>query len=482
MTIKARILIPMIVVAILVASAVLVSNILLFSGYVDSKLNEDLDRALIQMQNEIELLEGKAAHIASLYFANDPGVLNAMENGDRQALLNRAMQLYKLTEVEFCIITDTSGKVLARPHAPDIHDDDASFMYSIRSALGGTPLSITEYSSTVDMGACSGSPIYDEQGRLLGAVVVGFRLDTDEFVDKQKRMANCEVTVFRGNIRVATTLFDNNGVRAIGTKAPANIGETVLAGNSHSGYAKILDNDALAKYIPVMNPDGKAIGMLFVGHYLKEKNDTIWSFVRAGLLGTLILLLVSILSISFITERITSPINKMLDKVHYDALTGIYNRRYFDENLDRLIKSLSRSNGILSLMMIDIDYFKKYNDTYGHSKGDECLKIVAKTLSQGITRTDDFVARYGGEEFSVVMPNTSESGARRIGDELLESIRTLNIPHEKSEIADHVTISIGITTCRVNHTQNGTDYVNRADEMLYKSKQEGRNRYNSAGL
>ncbi|MDR1663689.1 MAG: diguanylate cyclase [Clostridiales bacterium] len=165
------------------------------------------------------------------------------------------------------------------------------------------------------------------------------------------------------------------------------------------------------------------------------------------------------------------------DKIYYDPLTGIYNRRFFDENMQRLIRSLSRSNGTLSLMMIDIDYFKIYNDTYGHVEGDNCLKIIAKTLKDSVTRADDFVARYGGEEFVIVLPNTNEDGAHMLASKLLKSIYDCGIPHGKSDAADCVTVSIGVTTGLVVHTYNSDTYVQRADAMLYKSKQEGRNRY-----
>jgi diguanylate cyclase (GGDEF)-like protein len=169
-------------------------------------------------------------------------------------------------------------------------------------------------------------------------------------------------------------------------------------------------------------------------------------------------------------------------EVEYDALTGIYNRRYFDEAMEHIISSLSRSESLLSLMMIDIDFFKRYNDTYGHVEGDKCLKTVAKTLSQCITRADDFVARYGGEEFIVVLPNTDEQGARLIADKMLKNIRDLRLPHEQSEAADYVTVSIGGTTGKVLHTHNTGDFVKRADELMYKSKQEGRNRFSFGWL
>jgi diguanylate cyclase (GGDEF)-like protein len=170
------------------------------------------------------------------------------------------------------------------------------------------------------------------------------------------------------------------------------------------------------------------------------------------------------------------------DKIYYDALTGIYNRRFFDEKLNQIIKSLSRTKGKLSLMMIDIDYFKKYNDAYGHSEGDICLKEIAGSISKCITRSDDFVARYGGEEFVVVLPNTEERGARILADRIMMNIKALKIAHIDNEVDDVVTVSIGITTGKVVHPQTNEDYIKQADEMLYISKKDGRNRYTFASM
>jgi len=160
-----------------------------------------------------------------------------------------------------------------------------------------------------------------------------------------------------------------------------------------------------------------------------------------------------------------------------DQLTGIYNRRYLDGSLKKIIKLHSRAGISLSLLMLDIDYFKKYNDTYGHSAGDNCLKAVASALSQCVIRNEDFVARYGGEEFTVVLPNTDEKGAQVVAEKMLEKVRRCNILHEASDIAECVTVSIGGTTGIINHLQHGSDYIKAADEALYESKNNGRNRY-----
>ena len=167
----------------------------------------------------------------------------------------------------------------------------------------------------------------------------------------------------------------------------------------------------------------------------------------------------------------------LLDKMQNDALTGLYNRHFMEDSLRQILNALSRSGGNLCVLMIDIDYFKKYNDTYGHNVGDECLKTVAQTLQNTINRAGDFVARYGGEEFIVVLPNTDEYGACMLANAMLENVRARNIPHEKSEVASRVTISVGVTAGIVKHTHKGVDYIKRADKALYASKRNGRNQF-----
>jgi len=177
-----------------------------------------------------------------------------------------------------------------------------------------------------------------------------------------------------------------------------------------------------------------------------------------------------------------ATLGEFLSMTIIDQLTGIYNRRFLNGHLKKIIKSMSRFGGELSVLMIDIDYFKKYNDTYGHDTGDRCLITVANTLAGCVTRDEDFIARYGGEEFAVVLPNTGEAGAGLIAEKMRQKIYECNIPHEKSDVAEFVTISIGGTTGIVKHSHHESDFIKRADEALYKSKHDGRNRYTFKGL
>jgi len=175
--------------------------------------------------------------------------------------------------------------------------------------------------------------------------------------------------------------------------------------------------------------------------------------------------------------ELSRTIRDLFSKANVDGLTGIYNRRFMENNLEHLTGILSRSNGMLSVLMLDIDFFKRYNDEYGHDQGDECLRQVAQAIANGVTRVSDFTARYGGEEFIAVLINTDEAGTRVVGERLLESIVSLEIPHPDNPASPYVTISIGGTSDKVGYGQTWKDFVQRADKALYMSKRNGRNRF-----
>lgn len=169
--------------------------------------------------------------------------------------------------------------------------------------------------------------------------------------------------------------------------------------------------------------------------------------------------------------------NKTLQRFSYlDGLTGVSNRRFFDDTLNKEWKRAMREQQPLGMIMIDIDFFKAYNDYYGHQGGDDCLRKVAKTINAVPKRPTDFVARYGGEEFAVVLPNTDLEGVRVVAEQMLDDVRNLVIPHERSKVADRITISIGLVSSLPKKGQDCADLIKRADIALYNAKSEGRNR------
>jgi diguanylate cyclase (GGDEF)-like protein len=158
-----------------------------------------------------------------------------------------------------------------------------------------------------------------------------------------------------------------------------------------------------------------------------------------------------------------------------DGLTDIPNRRRFDEALDNEWKRGMRSNASLALIMADIDYFKNYNDHYGHSAGDKCLKMVARTLAHSLERGGDIVARYGGEEFVAVMPNTDAAGAQQLAERWCTNVAALQLAHGFSSAADHVTISAGYAALMPTTDRSPMELLELADKMLYRAKEQGRN-------
>lgn len=159
-----------------------------------------------------------------------------------------------------------------------------------------------------------------------------------------------------------------------------------------------------------------------------------------------------------------------------DGLTGVANRRSFDEKLTNEWKRERRDLGALSLLMIDVDHFKRYNDTYGHQAGDHCLQKVAAALEKEVYRPGDLVARYGGEEFAVILTATDVEGACKVAGRILDRVAELAIPHSSGETG-HVTVSIGASTLLPQPGMTQDDLITSADNALYRAKHAGRNRF-----
>lgn len=210
-----------------------------------------------------------------------------------------------------------------------------------------------------------------------------------------------------------------------------------------------------------------------------------------GLLAASFVLMVLLLENGMLYARLVAASAELRRLNAVDPLTGVANRRAFEEAMDREWRRAMRNQTPLSILMIDVDFFKRYNDTYGHVAGDECLRMLAEVLSMAVKRAGDMVTRYGGEEFVVLLPNTGASDARRVAQRLCQGVSDLGIPHAGSDVAEHVTISVGVASLR--HTtakeidplavaaewmktvsQSPSMFVEAADQALYTAKHAGR--------
>lgn len=162
-----------------------------------------------------------------------------------------------------------------------------------------------------------------------------------------------------------------------------------------------------------------------------------------------------------------------------DGLTNLHNRRYFDEQLEKIWRDFIRSRSSLSLILIDVDYFKLYNDNYGHLAGDNCLKKISVALKKSLHRPLDISARFGGDEFVCILPETDDIGAMHVAQRIEKAVQKLKLPHAYSTICNHVTLSIGVVSVSKDddsdtHLQESRHMLEWADKALYQAKMDGR--------
>jgi diguanylate cyclase (GGDEF)-like protein len=175
--------------------------------------------------------------------------------------------------------------------------------------------------------------------------------------------------------------------------------------------------------------------------------------------------------------------NKKLENASFtDSLTNLYNRRYFNMLYERELRRAKRTKADIAFMMLDIDYFKQYNDTYGHLEGDQALKSVAKTLKEVFKRPSDYVFRLGGEEFGVLIIGNEPTMAEFMASKTITAITDMQIPHASSQVSDFLSVSIGLVTTVPSSDMNDEKLLSLADKNLYRAKESGRNRFVSSGI
>ncbi|GGA03689.1 hypothetical protein CYANOKiyG1_15860 [Okeania sp. KiyG1] len=213
-------------------------------------------------------------------------------------------------------------------------------------------------------------------------------------------------------------------------------------------------------------------GILFAHNCSKKRQ---WKKWEINLLDQLRIQLEIAIQQSQLYQQLQNANQELYQLATLDGLTQIANRRCFDEYLEKEWLHMGREKKPLSLIMCDIDFFKKYNDTYGHQKGDECLQQVAKAISKVVKRPTDLVARYGGEEFAIILPNTHLEGAIHIANIVQQKVYKLQISHRNSPIYKQVTLSLGVSSIIPFPEATYKSLVAGADQALYQAKKEGRN-------
>jgi len=307
-----------------------------------------------------------------------------------------------------------------------------------------------------------------------------------EFIDKKwhsymghfKRYDEMSYVEYANSEIEATNIYFNKLLKAIknGTnpdKISINLLEKKVF-SIHQVLKKLIKYETdVAKY--------ERRNFLYTYKSMMQQLSIILSIIIAGVLLVSLYVFKSIQQDHTNLEKIAKKLkiaNKKLENVSYtDSLTNLYNRRYFNLVYDRELKRAKRDKTYITFMMLDIDFFKQYNDTYGHIEGDFALKSVAKVLKDTLKRPTDFVFRLGGEEFGILLSEADESSSAKLARDICDAIRARKIKHENSKVHEYLTVSIGVVCCVADDALEDEILISRADEMLYKAKESGRNGY-----
>ncbi len=210
---------------------------------------------------------------------------------------------------------------------------------------------------------------------------------------------------------------------------------------------------------------------------MTKKEQLIDWLINIPLIFTFICIMLAIFEQSYEHERLNSEKHKKaLEELSVtDPLTGLYNRIHLKEKMNTFYRAYRRTGLPFSIIIIDIDFFKNYNDTYGHVTGDKCLKDFSRIITSSLTRDTDWAYRYGGEEFMIVMGYTDINGAETVAKRIKDALEKEAIPHRESSVSQHLTVSMGISFIKETHSRQ-EDLINEADNALYYSKNNGRNR------
>ncbi len=281
--------------------------------------------------------------------------------------------------------------------------------------------------------------------------------DTSRWSDEMFRIAGHEPQAFEVTFETALAVFHPDDRERFSQRAR----EAIAARAGFFDEHRIVRPDGTVRVVesrgnPILDAQGEVIALRGTWLDITDRKRVEAQLIR--------------------TVRELETTNRKLDELsRHDPLTGLANRRYLFNCLENEWRRERRHGQPISLIMIDIDHFKAYNDTYGHQQGDECLRQVADTLRAEVRRPGDLLARYGGEEFAVVLPETPASGARQLAEAMRAAVSNRNLPHASSPVAPNVTVSLGIAEIHPEHHRI-EDLVSDADGALYRAKAGGRNR------
>ncbi|MCL2809509.1 MAG: ATP-binding protein [Treponema sp.] len=308
MNIRRNIYIPMITLAIVSCVIILISSIFLFSNELNNAIYDKSNVAEMVVRQEISDLSD-SSRVSAGIISSSSELIEAVLKKDRNEILEITKAYKMLAQIDFCTIVDSQGKVLTRLHS-DIYGDDLSMLTHISSALNGIIDTYIVHGVTIRLGIMTGAPIYDSEMNIIGAVSLGYSLENQGLTNQLKALTGCEVTFFLYDERISSTVTNEDGSYALGTKADDDVSKRVLAGEVYTGNIQLFGNDVFGRYSPLFGANNNVVGMMFVGLYTEDDFNKIRLFILIGVSITLIVLIVCVILARFISGNVMARINE----------------------------------------------------------------------------------------------------------------------------------------------------------------------------
>ncbi|MDR2600457.1 MAG: response regulator [Oscillospiraceae bacterium] len=311
MSIRKRIFISMIALTVGCGLAVFISSFILFNREVTEASNDANHTAEGVVRHEISILKA-SAYNAVLGLADNKELKEALIADDHERIAAFAHFLHGTALIDYCSILDISGNIIIRTHDPDSYGDNAAYQPQIAAALEGRQEVHIIQGKIIQIGISAGTPVYDDDNNLIGVLTVGYRLDTLDFVLSLGILTTCEITIFRDNRNVASTLIHEDGSRVIDTIVAPHISELVLAGETYVNRMSLFNRSMLARYIPLFGANNEVVGMVFIGNFTDHDTLKITLFAIIGASITVAILLICLLIAGFLSEIIDTRMNTIL--------------------------------------------------------------------------------------------------------------------------------------------------------------------------
>jgi len=374
--IRVKFSVPLIILTAGCCLIVLILYIFLFNRELNKSMYNKVDVAAMVTEHEIDNLKTNGI-AAAMGIANDPALIEAVLSKDHEKIKRTSNALITIAQVDHCTILGKDGVVITRTNEPEIYGDSLAHLPHVKYAAEGMIESIVAQGVTIDLGVYSGAPIYDDEKNIIGIVSLGFKLSNQKFVNGLKAITMCEISIFSGDNRIATTILDKDDPYSTAMKLPEYITKKVLAGGSYFDRIRIADHDAIAKYIPIYGADNKAVGMAGIGYFTADDRNRLSFYYMLGFFITFVIIIICIILARFILKIVERHLSDMMNEIR-----SVTEEKNTLENIKNIMNGLDIMIYVTDPKTDEIlfinDRMKMHYCIEGDPVGKKCYELLQK--------------------------------------------------------------------------------------------------------